>query len=73
MESIKKEFTAGNFHHAFTAIDSDFPLDGDAKKAMSVLASANYESLLVDIRSENKSTVRKYFKQWESSIGPFKG
>ena len=71
MDSVKKEFAAGNFHHAFTAVDSDFPLDGDAKKAMSALANANYESLLVDIRSENKSTVRKYFKQWEACIESF--
>ena len=71
MDSVKKEFAAGNFHRAFDAVDSDFPLGGDAKKAMSVLANANYESLLVDIRSENKPTVRKYFKQWEACIESF--
>ena len=37
MGQVKSEFVDGNFYHAFTVVDHDFPLDGDAKVAMSVL------------------------------------
>ena len=68
MDSVKKEYTSGNSHHGFTVVDSDFPLEGDAKKALAVLTEGNYESVRIDIRAENKTTARKHLENSETSI-----
>ena len=68
MDSVKKEFSSGNFYHCFTAVNYDFPMDGDAKKAFGVLDGANLDALRSDIRAENETTVRKLLKTWEAGI-----
>ena len=70
MGAEKKEFAAGNFYRFFTAVSYDFPLEGDAKKAFAVLAQKNSEALRSDIKTENKTTVRRILKTWEAGIDP---
>ena len=55
--------------HGFIPVDEDFPLEGDAEKAMAMLDESIFESIQTDVQTENKTTVRKLLKTWETGIG----
>ena len=73
MDAVKKEFAANNFHHAFTIVDKEFPLDSDAEIALKVTTSATYLSLSNELKSEVKTVVRKQLKIWDSQIESYFG
>ena len=69
MDAVKKEFTANNFCHAFTIVDAEFPVDGDASVALKVMTPATYDTFAKDLKSEVKTLVRRHLKTWEVAIG----
>lgn len=68
-DHVKKVFSNGSYYHAFTKVDSEFPLEGDALKARAVLAEKSLPTIALEIKNESKTVVRKLLKQWEVSIG----
>ena len=68
VEHVKRDFSEGCFQNAFIEVNYSMALDGDAEKAMCVLTEAHFEGLKADIRAENKTTIRKHMKTWETNI-----
>ena len=68
MDFARKEFASGNYYRCFTQVNYDFPVDGDAKESFGVFSAKNLDAPKSDIRAENKTTVRKLLKTWETNI-----
>ena len=68
LEFGRKQFPDGNFNHAFTVADAEFPLEDDAKKAMQVLTDSSADGMSCEIQAENRHTARNLLRSWDVRI-----
>ena len=69
VDAVRKEFEGGSYVNAFVQVDYDFPVEGDAKVALSILCEGHLDSICGEIRHLTKSHVRKLLKEWDARIG----
>ena len=50
-------------------ITYDYPLEGAASKAMSVLNQANLDSVTMEVKHAMKTSLRKHLKTWDGAVG----
>ena len=66
--ALQNRYFSCNFRRSFTVVDHEFPLEGDAEKAISALTANNFLSPQSDIANEAKTRVRELLKTWEASV-----